>query len=265
MKKKILTVLVAIGLSQVAFSNVDPKLSAPNQFDCTVDELELYVLKRTENLRKKSTISTWEDYKVTAAKAEINGKTNSAAAGDSAANGNATAEALEAAKNEELNKTGGGEGLDGEEETCNMFFSEIEDVDMSDTDIDFSNIGNPFNGGLSGLTDMATAQVSQLGESLMNVLKEGMCERLSSDYLLELGTDALDDMLGDEIGYTTGDISGGNFANEVVNDQLKEEHGTSNAKMYNIMDQDLNNKRESYMNKMLNNKLDDIEDEILDF
>lgn len=261
MNKKILVTLVGVALSPSAFSaTVDTKLMAPNQYDCTVDELELYVMKRTESLRKESSLTTWEDFKTTQAKAS---SSVAQSASNSGANGNATAEAIAMADaSANLKKTGTTDGKEKDEEECNLFFSDMEDINMDDMEISMPEGG--FSGGLDMLTDFAKEQATQLWGSLSKVLTDGFCERLSTDYLTELGTDYLDDQLKEEYGYTTDDIAGGNFANEVVNDNLKEDRGTSDAQLLNIMDEDLNKKRESYMKKQLDNKLDDVEDEILE-
>lgn len=251
MKKSLLYVMIGVATSTPSFANTDIKALAPNQFDCTVDELELHIMKRTENLRKESSTATWEDYKKTAQAAKSSGGSSS----NTAANGSSAATA-----SEEINQTG---STDAEEEDdCPLFFEDLQDVDMSGMEI--GDLGSLFSSGLSSLQDMANEQMNQLAESLTNVLKEGLCERLSTEYLTELGTGVLDDQLKEEIGYTTSDITGGNFANEVVNDSLQEEHGTSNAKLMNVMDEDLNYNRERYLKKQLDNKLDDVEDNFVD-
>lgn len=264
MKKKILIALIGVALSPSAFSNTNIKLSAPNEYDCTVDELELYIMKRTENLRKETTIVPWEDFKTAKAKAQINGETPQGAASASGANGNAVAESVAKAQSSALQKSGSANGSDDDEEECNLFFSDLEDINMDDMTIDFSQLGGLLSGGLDFLKDFATEQFTQLTESLMDVIKAGFCERLSTDYLTELGTDYLDDQLKEDYGYTTSDMTSGKFANQVLNDQLQDEYGDSDAKLLNIMDEDLNDNRERYMEKALDNKLDSIEDEIFE-
>lgn len=231
---------------------------SPNQYDCTVDELELFVMKRTENLRKESTITTWEDFKKVAQAKKSN---PSPSAADSPSNGTAASEVARSVNPPTPTGSASGE----EEDDCPLFFSELGDVDMSGMEMPgFDDMMGMFEGGLDNLTKAASEQMEQLTDSLMNVLKEGMCERLSTEYLTELGTDVLDDVLKEEIGYTTDDIEDGGFANEVVNDQLKEEFGTSDAKLLNVMDEDLNDNREKYMEKQYDSKLDEIEDGAVD-
>ncbi len=232
----------------------DIKSLAPNQYDCTVDELELFVMKRTENLRKESTLSTWEDFKQVS-HAKQNSKTTHSS--NTAGNGTTASEVANSVNPPK--KTGSTSGE--EEDDCPLFFEGLNDVDMDGMEMpSWDELGGMIGGGLDSLTDLASEQMSQLAESLTNVLKAGVCERLSSEYLSELGKDILDDKLKEEIGYTTKDIEGGSFANEVVNDQLKEEFGTSDAKLLNVMDEDLNDNRERYMEKQYDNKLDDVED-----
>lgn len=251
MKRNILFLVIGgILSSNVAFANQDIKQTPPNQYDCTIDELELYIMKRTENLRKESAIVTWEDFKKTSQIAK-------AAPSSSPSNGNAQSEMKE--KNT-IQKSGGttGEAVDD----CPLFFEDIPDLEMPEFNLD--NLGGMLSGGLSDLQDLANQQMEQLASSLMDVLREGVCERLSTDYLTELGTDVLDDALKEEIGYTTKDVAGGNFANEVINDALKDEFGTSNAKLLNVMDDELNDNRERYMERQFDKKLDDIEDNTID-
>ncbi len=252
MKRNILFMVIGgILCPSMVYADIDIKQSAPNQFDCTVDELELFVAKRTENLRKESAVVTWDDFKKTSQVAKVStSKTPS--------NGNTQAEM--SAKTNSLSKTGSEDAE--EQDDCPLFFEDLGDIDMSGMSID--DLGGFFSGGLGDLQELANEQMAQLAESLTNVLKEGLCERLSTDYLVELGTDVLDDALDEEIGYTTKDIAGGNFANEVVNDSLQDEYGTSNAQLLNVMDEDLNDNRERYMDRQLDNKLDDIEDEAFD-
>ena len=222
---------------------------APNQYDCTVDELELFVMKRTENLRKESAMVVWEDYKKTSQKMK-------SAPSNTSANGSVQSEVAAASH---LKKTGGesAEAVDD----CPLFYEDLPDLpdmDMSDLDL-----GNLISGGLDDLKKLATEQMAQLAESLTNALKAGICERLSTDYLTELGTGILDDALKEEIGYTSGDISKGNFANRVINDSLQDEYGTSNARLLNVMDEDLNNNRENYMKRQTNSQLNIIEKDIV--
>lgn len=254
MKRKLLYVAIGAAISLPSFAASDIKSQAPNQYDCTIDELELHIMKRTENLRKESTVATWEDFKKTAQAQKMSGGTGSSAS-NTPANGSSAAEASTAMK-----KTGSTSAK--EEDDCPLFFEGLTDIDTSGMSID--DLGGLFTGGLSSLQDLANEQMAKLSESLTNVLKEGLCSRLSSEAVMDFGTDLLDDALKDEIGYTTKDISGGNFANEVVNDSLKEEKGSSNAKLWNVMDEDLNDNREKYMEKQLDNKLDDVGDSIED-
>lgn len=251
--KKLKLSVVAFGLL-AAFNTANAegvKDLAPNQYDCTVDELELFVMKRTENLRKESAIVTWEDFKKTAQIAKN-------APSSTTANGSVQAE--QAAKNK-IEKSG---GTTGEvEDDCPLFFEDIPDLpDMSGVSLD--GLGGMFSGGLDDLQKLASEQMEQLAKTLTETLKAGVCERLSTDYLTELGTDVLDDSLKEEIGYTTKDIAKGNFANKVANDMLKDEYGTSNAKLLNIMDEDLNKNRENYMKRQTKSQLNTIEDGIVD-
>lgn len=253
MKIKLLCTLIGATLaSTTAFGAAEIKELAPNQYDCTVDELELYIMKRTENLRKESSTATWEDFKKTTQAAKMTGGN----AGSTPSNGSSAASI---ATNMSIAKTGGKSGE--EVDDCPLFFEDLQDIDMSG--MEMPDLGGLFSGGLDALGDLAKEQMEQLADSLMDVLKAGICERLSTDYLTELGKDVLDDKLDEEIGYTTKDITGGNFANQVINDGLSDEYGTSNAKLLNVMDEDLNNNRERYMEKALDNKLDDFEDDAL--
>lgn len=249
MNKKILYIIIGSILSSgVTYAN-EIKQMAPNQYDCTIDELELFITKRTENLRKESAVATWEDFKKTSQLAK-------SSPSNSTSNGNVQSEMARTAS---LKKTGS-ESAE-EEDDCPLFFEDIPDLpDMSGIDLgDLSGLLG--GGGLGDLQDFANKQMAQLAESLAKVLKEGICKRLSTEYLTELGTDILDDAMKEEIGYTTRDIEKGNFANKVINDSLKDEFGTSNAKLLNVMDDDLNDNRERYMKRQLKGQLDDMEDE----
>lgn len=233
------------------------KSSSPNQYDCTVDELELFIMKRTENLRKESNLSTWQDYKEVAQKAKLNGGgTTAEQAANSPSNGNAQSEAVAQAKAKAKAKSGSAKGE--EEDDCPLFFEGLSDIEDSELPT-MDEIGDMISGGLASLQKLAEEQMKQLSESLMNVLKAGMCERLSKDYLTKLGTKLLDSKLKEEIGYTTKDISKGNFANKVINDSLKDQYGTSNAKLLNVMDEDLNKKRENFMKRQMDGKLNSME------
>lgn len=264
--KKVLPALTFILLSGISTNAISAdaefnlKLAEPNKYDCTIDELELYVMKRSENLRKDTTLTTWQDFKTIKKNAQLSGSTSSAAKGSSAS-GNADAEALAKIKAADLAKTGSTTGQKDEEE-CNLFFSDMMDIEMPESsDTDYAEM---LKGGLSALKELAKEQVKLLAQSLTNVIKAGFCERMSTEYLTDLGTDYLDGVLKENYGYTTDDINDGNFANKVINDQLVEQNGDSNAKMFNIMDPELNKKRERYMEKMLDNKLDSMEDELLE-
>lgn len=246
-KLKLSVVAIALLSTMNVAHAVEIKDYAPNQYDCTIDELELFITKRTENLRKESAVVTWEDFKKTSQLAK-------SSPSNSSANGTAQSEVAAASS---LKKTGS-ENAE-EEDDCPLFFEDIPDMpDMSSIDL-----GGLISGGLSDLQDLANKQMTQLAETLTETLKAGICKRLSTEYLTELGTDILDDAMKEEIGYTTRDIEKGNFANKVINDGLKDEFGTSNAKLLNVMDEDLNKNRESYMKRQTNSQLNTIEKDMV--
>lgn len=256
MKKSLLFILVGLALSQPALATSAKsvvKNAAPNQYDCTVDELELYITKRTEDLRRDSDLGTWEDFKKAATNAKKNGmnSTNSTETG-----GDVAAEAK--AKADAMASTGGGTG--SEEDDCPLFYSDLKDLEIPD----LGDLGGLISGGLSGLQDKAKEQMSNLADTLMDTVKQGVCKRLSTDYIVDKGTDFLDDNLKEEIGYTTKDITGGNFANEVLNDSLQEEYGASNAKLLNLLDPKLNNARENFIERQIDKHLDEAEDNVMD-
>ena len=266
MKKSILFVLVGLALSQTAFAastaenKAFVKNSAPNQYDCTIDELELFITKRTEDLRRDNGLTAWEDFKIKAhnlKKANKNGHS-------SESGGDASSEALHGA-------TGSSSGTTDEEDDCPLFFSDLNDLppppqeDDKEKDNILNVIASVLNGGaLEVLQKQAANSIKNLSKTLTDTLKKGICKRLSTEHLTELGTSVLDKNMKEKFGYTTKNIQNGTFVNNIVNDSLQSEYGDSNAKLINLLDPRLDRHRDNLIKRIVKNSLDGIEDGVTD-
>ena len=247
MNKKIL--VIAIGSIIATTSNltnaaeINLKVSAPNEYDCTVDELELYVTKRTENLRRGTSISAWEDFKKAQSGSDVAEST-----------GDVSADAATAAAG------AAGADDDEEDEECSLFYDDLKEMDTSVFDITLPEIGAGIANAGTALAALAKEQTKLMAESMAAVLEKTICERATTEYLTEVATGIANTQLNETYGYDIDDFTDEDFKSTIVNDQLKQETGTSNGKMLNILDTDLNDNRESYMEKTMNGYLDNAED-----
>ena len=57
-------------------------------------------------------------------------------------------------------------------------------------------------------------------------------------------------------GYTVDQVKNNNFSNKVINDTIYKQTGDSQYKLLNIMDDDLGSQRDSYINRTINNEID---------
>lgn len=210
-----------------------------NPYDCTVEELQIYLLKKTESTRIDSSIATWEDYKKNVI------PVTTAASGGHPAN---------SAENAAV-------GGVTEEETCPMFFT---DAQLSDINIDTSSLSidsliGLLNGNVSSLADSAKDSLSSLAEGLVSELEKGICERLSTEYISNLAEDALNGAVESGTGgFGLGDITNENFASNLIENSLNQALDGSLG-LYNIFDENFAQRAENALNRESNRQLDELE------
>lgn len=255
-KLLLLSSMIIISLNTNA-SNSDIKYQAPSQYDCSVSETELYMAKRTNHLMKKSSIMPWEKFKKVAAAAKRSSVER--------AKQNKTGNPATDAKNLELAKTGGGDEKDNAED-CGILTADFEDFEFP------SGIGDSFNDALDLLTGdplaslqkLAEKKANEMAENLISAVKDGFCSRMSPEYLGGLLKDNVSKVMKKELGYSLNESTKDDFLNKVVGDQLKDEFGTSNARLLNVMDEDLDDNRKRYMENYTKKQLNSAEKKYID-
>lgn len=188
-----------------------------NPYDCTVEEVQIFMMKKTESTRVDSAIATWEDFK------------KSAVPVTTAASGGYPANSPE-------NSAVGGVT---EEETCPMFFTDAQlsdlDIDLDISSFSIDNLVGLLNGELSGLADSAKDGLENLSDSLIGELEKGICERLSSEYIGGLINDKINEGIQSGTGFGLDEINSQDFINNLISKSLNEALDGSLG-IYNIFD-----------------------------
>ena len=171
-----------------------------------------------------------------------------------------------ASSDADIAKTGSssGTGSSGGDE-CDLMFSEYNALSSDDLFGSFGSGGIPSPSDITGmLTDAANDFMTDSMASMREALNGSVCKRMQPDAIIELATKETDKALKAEYGYDTDDLISGDLHNEVTNDILKEQTGQSNGKLFNVMDSSLDDNRDNYIKRTVENAMDDKEDEIVD-
>lgn len=162
--------------------------------------------------------------------------------------------------------------IKGEEEPeCQTIFDDINFSELTSlSSSDLPSIGD-FGSMLSDLGKKAGENAMNLANDLASVLKEGFCERLSSDYLGDLAGDLIDDeykdqtkdtvLSGTKVNKLDSEAGQNNFTYKVIKNQT----GVSNSNLIKAIDvtrEDQSKYQEKYGESVLDDQLDELEEEI---
>lgn len=142
----------------------------------------------------------------------------------------------------------------GSGESCNTIFSEGLDFDLSGIKDIWGDISGISSGG-------AIAAIKKMAQSYMDELKKGICERASSDYIKEKGTDFLVDQVSEETGLSRGQVK--NFdAQDYAFEQIGDSAGVDD-RLINP-DEDNDRIREREAENTVDDYFDEAEDSLFD-
>lgn len=165
--------------------------------------------------------------------------------------------------------------LKDEEDDCQTIFHDINFDDLPDLSIGDLSAGLPsfgdFGSMLDDLGNKAGEQLGNLASDLYDVLREGFCKRLSTDYVGELAGDLIEDEYkditkdsafeGTKLNKLDKESGQNNFTYKVI----KNQSGQSNSNLIKAIDvtrDDQSKYQEKYFEKEFDNVLDDLEDDI---
>jgi hypothetical protein len=206
-KKTLMSTLIVLSFS--AYAATDNSSKVANDYDCTINELQSYMGKKTESMTQRETaIAPFDDFQ----KGNV-ARTSSANAGGAAA----------AEKNPD--------GTPKEE--CNYFWGDLEDIKYEKKD-DSGILDAILSGDIGGLVNASKERVMEVATGMTDEIKKGVCKRLSTENVKKTVIDYGDDALKGSTGYDTGDITDPDL-NGFVNDGLKGGFGNT-GKLINVFD-----------------------------
>ncbi len=209
-----------------------------NELDCTYDEVSNYIDKSHDKKTKSySTSPSYSDgFKLTASKAEVEIKGEEAA-------------------------------------ECQTIFHDINYKKLEEPNISDLNSGLPtfgdFGDMMGNLGNKAGEQLNNLATDLYGVLKEGLCERASKEYVGELVGDVVDDEVKEQMkgsplsGTKISSLDTKSGQNNFTYKIIKNQTGQSNSNLIKSMDVTRDDQAK-YQDKYLSNELDDLLDDLED-
>lgn len=206
-KKTLISTLIVLSFSAHAATDNSSKIA--NDYDCTINELEAYMGKKTESLVQRDTaIATFDNFK----KGNV-AKTSAANAGGAAASAT---------------------NADGTpKEECDYFWGDLDDIKYESKD-DSGILDAILSGDIAGLVSAAKDRITQVADGMTEEIKKGVCKRLSTENVKKTVIDYSDDALKSSTGYNTGDITNPDL-NGFINDGLSSGFG-STGKLINVFD-----------------------------
>jgi hypothetical protein len=206
-KKTLMSTLVV--LSFTAHAATDNSSKVANDYDCTINELQAYMGKKTESMvQRESAIAPFDDFM----------KGNVAKTSASTAGGKAPA-----ATNPD--------GTPKEE--CNYFWGDLEDIKYERKD-DSGLLDAILSGDINGIVNASKDRITEVAEGMTDEIKKGVCKRLSTENVKKTVIDYSDDAIKGSTGYDTGDITDPDM-NGFINDGLKAGFGNT-GKLINVFD-----------------------------
>jgi hypothetical protein len=206
-KKTLMSTLIVLSFS--AHAAIDNSSKVANDYDCTINELQSYMGKKTESMTQRETaIAPFDDFQ----KGNV-ARTSSANAGGAAA----------AEKNPD--------GTPKEE--CNYFWGDLDDIKYEQKD-DSGILDAILSGDIGGLVNASKERVLEVATGMTDEIKKGVCKRLSTENVKKTVIDYGDDALKDGTGYGVDDVTDPDL-NGFVNDGLKGGFGNT-GKLINVFD-----------------------------
>lgn len=207
-KKTLMSTLIVLSVSAHAATENSSKVA--NDYDCTINELQAYMGKKTESMTQRETaIAPFDDFQ----------KGNVARTASSTAGGAAPVE-----KNPD--------GTPKAEE-CNYFWGDLEDIKYEQKD-DSGILDAILSGDIGGLVNASKERVMEVATGMTDEIKKGVCKRLSTENVKKTVIDYGDDALKDGTGYGVDDVTDPDL-NGFVNDGLKGGFGNT-GKLINVFD-----------------------------
>ncbi len=207
-KKSLMSICIVLSITSVTIAN-DQQV---NDYDCTVDELKSYIGKKTEGLvQRKTTIPKFKEF--------VKRNTERTSAGSAGA---------------PVTGTGG-----AAEEDCNYFWGDLEKVKYENK-VDNEIISAILSGDINAILNKSKERVYDIATGMAEEIQKGLCERLSTDNVMDTvydyGDEALEEATG---GYDYGDVTD---VNGMINGELRGSYG-SVGKLINVFDPDLDKNR----------------------
>lgn len=223
LKKSLLTLSLLSALSVSAISSgADSDAFAPNEYDCTPEELTSYIEKKSESIVQRDTaITDFESFKV--ATQGVGSNLDTYANSGSGSNGNSS--------------------LVAKQEDCDYFWGDIDDISVDDGI--FDKITGIFDGGLGGIYDMAADRIGKITDDMLGSIKKGLCKRLNTNTVKREVYKYGDQMMKQKTGYNSRVLQDPQI---IVNDVLSDNLG-STGKLLNITDPRLDSARENAMGR----------------
>lgn len=211
----------ALSLSTMALADSDS--FAPNEYDCTPEELTSYIEKKSESIVQRDTaITDFESFKIATQGVGSNLDTYSSTAG------NAGTSSLAA-------------------DDCDYFWGDIDDISL-DTGM-FDKIMGVLNGDIGGIYDMASERISQVADGMLTSIKKGLCNRLSTSAVKKQVYKYGNEMMKQNRVLTDPNI--------VINDVLSDNLG-STGRLLNIADPKLDSARAGAISREEKRQIDSI-------
>lgn len=194
------------------------------EYDCTVDEVQSYMLKRSEGLRRDTTISTWEDFKGAA-------KTTNAS-------------------------TAGGQSSTSKPDDCSTIFDDGAKLPDIEYDKD-SGLGgileSILSGDIGGLAKQAGDKIIEVSTGLIDEMKKGVCKRLSADKIEK----DVNGVIRGQTGSSTTSILNGSAINKAIDSQIEDSLGRT-GKLINVFDSGLDNSRNRAIDNEINRQMNSV-------
>lgn len=236
-KRSILSVsLVSVfSLSAVAADDYDSL--APNEYDCTKDELISYIEKKSESIVQRDTaITDFESFKIATQGVGSNLDTYANVAGKAGTSQLAA-------------------------EDCDYFWGDIDEVSIDMDSELFDKIWSVLNGGgIDAIYDLASQRISSITDGMLTNIKKGLCSRLNTTSVkrevYKYGNELLkqNEIINRNIN-SSGDVN--NEINGFINSALSESLG-STGKLLNLADPKLDNTRNIAVERETKRQLDSI-------
>lgn len=207
------------GVSVAAESSVPDSSLAPNEYDCSPEELTSYIEKKSEGIVQRDTgITDFESFKIASQGVGSNLDTYA-------------------------NQAGNSSSLVSNQEQCDYFWGDIDDISIDDSL--FSTISGIFSGGgLSSIYDAASERITNVADGMISTIKKGLCKRLNTDTIKKQVYNYGDDILKEQTGYRSSSMNPNTIINDVLSDNLG-----STGRLLNINDPNLDSTRSNAVNR----------------